>query len=112
MKASELFQFRGPEKTGNGGITVACQQHAAAGRSDRGHACAVRVMMTGWGLYAEAHRERFKSPIGDDGVLGWEWQAIGRGLLGLLNGETGGFDGGSLDANIRAFMREHGCRDE
>jgi hypothetical protein len=112
MKTSDLFTFRGPDTTPNGKVTEAARRHAIAKTTDTGAGCAIRVMLTGWGLYAEAHLKSYESAIGDDGVLGDEWAAIGKGILGLLNGERGGFDGGSLNANIREFMRHHGASDE
>ncbi len=66
-------------------------------------------MVQGWADYARTHRNRFESTIGEDYVLGPQWQAIGEGLLGLLNGETGALDCGTLDGFIRDTMEAHGC---
>lgn len=52
-------------------------------------------------LYAEQHAERYESPIGADYVLGDHWKDIARGLIGLLNGETGRLDCGTIDGAIR-----------
>lgn len=68
----------------------------------------VRDMIVGWLMYADQHRERFGSTIGEDGVLGADWAAIGSGLLGLLNGETGRFDCGTLDAIIGNALEAEG----
>ena len=59
-------------------------------------------LIQAWADYADQHRTRHESPIGDDGVLGVEWERIGRALLGLLNGELDDLDGGTLDGMIRA----------
>lgn len=59
---------------------------------------ALVTMVNGWAEYADAHRERFGSTIGDDGVLGPAWEEIARGLRSLLNGEIGRLDGGFMDS--------------
>ena len=73
---------------------------------------AVVEMIKGWERYAEDHRVRFESKIGDDGVLGPEWEAIGDALRGLLNGELGRLDGGTLDGFLLNTMRENGIDTE
>ncbi len=50
-----------------------------------------------WLAYADKHAERYVSKVGDDGVLGLHWAAWGFALRGLLNGETGRLDCGTLD---------------
>lgn len=72
---------------------------------------AVVLMSQAWGLYALGHRNRYGSSIGEDGVLGPDWASIGRALLGLLNGETGRLDGGTLDGWVRETMRTNGVED-
>jgi hypothetical protein len=44
----------------------------------------------------------------DDGFLGPAFVEIARSLLVLLNGELGRFDGGTLDALVRAIAAENG----
>ena len=61
-------------------------------------------MLGGWHCYATAHQAAYESHILKDGVLGECWSAIGEGLLGLLNGELGGLDGGTLDGAIRNLL--------
>ena len=68
----------------------------------------VVAMVEAWGRYADAHRKRYGSPIGDDGVLGWSWRTMGVSLRGLLNGETGNLDCGTMDTLICAIAAEHG----
>jgi hypothetical protein len=68
----------------------------------------IAVMLAGWARYADEHRERFESSLGDDRVLGPMWAAIGSAILGLLNGETGDLDCGTLDAFIRNTMIAEG----
>jgi hypothetical protein len=65
-------------------------------------------LLEAWLLYAEQHQERYESKIGDDGVLGKAWEAIGVALRGLLNGECGRLDCGTLDSIILDSMKENG----
>lgn len=69
---------------------------------------ALRQLLAGWDEYAQTHRKAYESAIGEDGVLGKHWEEIGDALRGLLNGELGRFDGGTLDAFILDTMRENG----
>jgi len=57
--------------------------------------------ITGWAEMAAAHERMYDSLIGEDGVLGPAWKAIGESLITMLNGERGGLDGGTLDRLIR-----------
>jgi len=65
-------------------------------------------MLRGWLTYADRHQARYHSGIGADGVLGDEWAALGHAILGLLNGETGRLDCGTLDALIRGTLVAEG----
>ena len=65
-------------------------------------------MLSAWAGYARAHRERFESLIGEDYVLGPHWAEVGLGVRGLLNGETGRLDCGTLDAFILDTLSENG----
>jgi hypothetical protein len=72
------------------------------------HERAVMLMLRGWLAYADAHRVQFESGIGEDYVLGPEWERIGAGLLDLLNGPCGRLDCGTVDGLIRdALMAEN-----
>jgi len=72
------------------------------------HESAMVLMVRGWCEYAQSHKDQFGSEIGDDRVLGDEWMAIGQAMLGLLNGDLGRLDGGTLDAIIRDNLNEQG----
>jgi hypothetical protein len=71
-------------------------------------AAAIRDMIVAWGKYASAFTKRYPPEpgdeqavrVGDDGFLGDQMVEIGRGIRQLLNGEIGGFDGGTLDRLI------------
>jgi hypothetical protein len=54
-------------------------------------------LLSGWLRYADAAQERWESGIGNDYVLGPNWAQIGTGIRGLLNGDLGRLDGGTLD---------------
>jgi hypothetical protein len=62
--------------------------------------------------YADAHAARYESPIGSDGVLGRDWERMLKGLRGLLNGETGRLDCGTVDAAILAMYAAAGFEGE
>ena len=54
-------------------------------------------LVEAWVTYADRHKKRYYSGIGEDGVLGDGWEKIGDGIRTLFNGELGGLDGGTLD---------------
>lgn len=58
--------------------------------------------------YADNHRACFKSPLGEDRVLGLAWAAMVRGWLRLLDGELGGLDAGECDMMGRLMLSEEG----
>lgn len=68
---------------------------------------AISKLAHGWADYAREHYRRYDAFIGDDGVLGDEWIKIGLGLRGLLNGELGRIDAGTMDAFILNTIREN-----
>lgn len=80
----------------------------ASGRLTATHESAIVFLFRAWQAYASAHKARFEGTIGEDYVLGPEWQAIGQALIGLLNGETGRLDCGTLDREIRAELERAG----
>lgn len=65
-------------------------------------------MLHGWYEYAQVHQDRFQSKIGEDYVLGPQWEAIGDALRTLLNGECGRLDCGTVDAFLLNTMGENG----
>lgn len=76
------------------------------------HEGALVNMLKAWADYAEVHQSRFESNIGDDGVLGVYWQQIGEGIRGLLNGEAGRLDCGTLDGFILDTLTDNGINTE
>lgn len=83
-------------------------RHISAINAPRGAEVGIVSLLRGWMQYADTHSQRYESGIGEDGVLGDEWVKIGDALLGLLNGELGRLDGGSLDGLIRDTLRAEG----
>lgn len=75
-------------------------RHMAALRAPMEVESAVSDLIVGWAQYADRHRARYESGIGEDGVLGPAWAAIGASIRALLNGETGRLDCGTLDGFI------------
>lgn len=80
-------------------------RHISAWQSSRP---AIGGLIRSWLLYADTHRERYESGIGEDGFLGKEWAAIGFSLRDLLNGELGGLDGGLCDGIIVDALEREG----
>jgi hypothetical protein len=76
-------------------------QHQDAMLSPNAREKPVVDMVRSWIDYRKQHKARYDSDILEDYVLGPEWRAIGNALLGLLNGETGRLDCGTLDSLIR-----------
>jgi hypothetical protein len=64
--------------------------------------------LNAWTEYARAHLRRYESNIGDDGFLGPVWCKWGLALRGLLNGETGDLDCGTLDSIIHDNLTAQG----
>jgi hypothetical protein len=90
------------------------QRHnAAVSAPHAGFERALVTMLCGWLEYASACQARYESPIGSDYVLGPEWKAIGEGIRGLLNGESGSrLDMGTLDACINRTLTANGIEEE
>ena len=88
-------------------------REAVYGKAEcRYYAEAIRHMLAGWKMYAEASQSCWGSSIGADGFLGPLWRDIGKSLIGLLNGPLGGFDGGTLDSNIRKEFTDAGLTED
>lgn len=73
---------------------------------------AIVGMLHAWLLYAEAHQNDYSASIGDDGVLGDEWESMGFAIIGLLNGNTGRLDCGTIDSIVRQAMQRAGLKGE
>jgi hypothetical protein len=67
----------------------------------------VRLLL-GFAEYADVYKERYESPVGEDGYLGDKWEDIASGILGLLNGEHGRLDACTFDKMIRQIATDNG----
>ena len=83
-------------------------RHLSAIRHPIASERSIVVLLRGWLEYADQHKARFESTIGEDGFLGPEWAKMGSSLLELLNGELGRLDGGTLDSIIREALTAEG----
>jgi hypothetical protein len=83
-------------------------KHDEAIDRPRGFEVPIVRMLHFWEMYAVEHQKRWESPIGEDYVLGDYWTDIAKGIRGLLNGETGRLDCGTLDSFILETLRENG----
>ena len=84
------------------------ERHLQAINFPKGCEIPVVNAIAAWLDYANEHERRYESPIGDDGVLGQCWLEMGRAIRGLLNGETGRLDCGTLDAILLDSMIAEG----
>lgn len=71
-------------------------------------ATSIGTMITALALYADAHKRRFESNIGEDYVLGDHWGKALREIRGLLNGELDGLDGGATDGLLLDMLKLEG----
>lgn len=65
-------------------------------------------LLCGWLRYADAVQGAWESGIGKDYVLGPNWAQIGAGIRGLLNGDLGRMDGGTLDGLLCQTLEAEG----
>lgn len=76
-----------------------------------GSEAAIRRMIEAAAWYADSHRSRYESGIGEDGFLGPIWADQVKGIRGLLNGETGGYDCGTLDSLLIDMLKAEDLAD-
>jgi hypothetical protein len=88
------------------------QRHVAAWNEPQPVEAGVVGMVNAAAIYADHHRQRFESKLGDDGVLGDPWADVLRSVLVLLNGDIGRLDGGTVDGLVRSMLREEGFLDD
>ena len=108
MKCNYLKKLFTLPKTTTHSDTWAKAHERAALSPNEGFEKALVEMFSGWLRYADIHAGKYESGIGDDGVLGPEWAAIGAALRGLLNGSLGRLDGGTLDALLADTLQAQG----
>ena len=69
---------------------------------------AIGLMVQGLESYISAHERAYASKLGEDYVLGDHWKDAANAVIGLLNGETGAKDPGTIDKQIRALAEKAG----
>lgn len=83
-------------------------RHCAAWREPQPVEAGIVGLIQAAAVYADSHKSRFGSKVGDDGVLGDHWADILRNVRGLLNGECGRLDCGSVDGLILSMLEAEG----
>ena len=85
-------------------------RHYEAIQHPRGFERAIVSLRSALLEYGLEYETRFDdgSKLGQDGILGDEWLQIARGYLGLLNGEAGRLDCGTLDGEVRRWAERFG----
>ena len=82
--------------------------HRAAFNSPRRHEKPIVQLLNALDLYAANHERLYESPIGEDGVLGAAFLDMAKGLVRLLDGETGRLDCGTLWGDVDRLLRASG----
>lgn len=90
------------------------QRHHEALQRPRGVEEPIAQMRSALLNYGLQYAVRYSddAALGKDSVLGDCWLQIARGYLGLLNGETGRLDCGTLDGELRRWAERFGFEQE
>lgn len=83
-------------------------RHVKAWQTKVGSGSAIVTLIEGMAQYADSHHAQYGAPVGEDYVLGDEWEQIARAVRGLLNGERGDLDGNTVDTLIADMLRAEG----
>ncbi len=112
FNSPKLKAYHANARDKDGCHTIWALRHNDAIRRPKGTELGVMKILRGWEDYAERHLFRFGSVIGQDGFLGKHWESIGDALRGLLNGDLGRLDGGTMDSAIVTIMTKNGIDTE
>lgn len=105
------MQYRGLDRNSDNQITINAKQHAdALAYKTNAFGLAIRKMLEGWEAYATAHERRYEETIGHDYAIGPYWANVGFAIKRLLDGDTGGWDCGSLAQNITEAIESQGFK--
>lgn len=85
-------------------------RHCAAWR-EPGVEAGVVGLVEAAATYADSHERRYGSKLGDDGVLGQHFADILKAVRGLLNGECGRLDCGTVDKLLVDMMIAEGIEE-
>ena len=88
------------------------ERHNAAVRRPRASEAGILKACEALRIIVTSYSEDYDDPIGNDGVLGPCWVDMARGVLGLLNGECGRLDCGTVDHYIRNLYSRQGFEGE
>lgn len=111
---SEILKYRGNTINNDGQETANAYSHRKALEyRTNAHGRALRKMLEGWEAFAKAERDAYSDGedvyrLGDNYVYGESWAHIGLNIKRLLDGETGGWDCGSLAGNITELIESEG----
>lgn len=83
-------------------------RHRLAWRLPTGPERPIVAMFQAIADYGDTHELRFASTIGDDGFLGPLWFDMVKSLRGMLNGDCGRLDCGTLDRILCRFAESQG----
>lgn len=83
-------------------------RHLEALTLPQGAELPIVTLLSAWANYADRHKLRYESGIGEDYVLGPAWAKIGASIRTLLNGESGRLDCGTLDSFLCTTLAAEG----
>lgn len=86
--------------------------HYGARHASAFNSSTIGKMILAVAQYADDHKKRFDSLIGEDYFLGPDILAMLKSIRGLLNGALGGLDGGFTDEIILAVAANCGFKEE
>lgn len=87
------------------------ERHYQAWTSNRDVGQPIVKMVVALANYADNHQRRYGSRIGDDGVLGRHWEAAVHAVRGLLCGDCGGLDCGTVDGMLLDMLHAEGIQE-
>lgn len=104
MRSADYIKPRTPDTVGWS------RRHLDAVRNPRpGIEAPIVQMLKGWIEYADHFNSRNDTKfLADDYFLGPLWRDMGKALRGLLNGELGRLDAGTIDGIICHNLKEQG----
>lgn len=87
-------------------------RHCGAWANPKPQELPIVRMIEAAAVYADNHKARFESPLGEDSFLGPEWGKIVKAIRALLNGECGRLDCGTVDSLLLDMLNAEGMGDE
>lgn len=84
------------------------QEHNAAIDGPKGFEIPILLALRAIRSYRSFHEQEYGSDISEDYVLGPELAELAQGLRGLLNGQTGRLDCGTIDGYLCELIKSCG----